>query len=180
MDKDNLDFSLELPKTKRQIASEPKVKTFICEQCGTQFTRKANHAKYCEDCAKQRQLDRARAYQENKKNLKVRHLRTKDICIECGKEYIVRSGAQKVCDECRKKHAYIMKAEKNSEYIARAYDTTTLRMKKGDKDKLKQKLAEYSQLIGDTLSMNDFILQAIALREAELDKEIEELRQMPF
>ena len=88
-------------KTKRQIACEPKEKTFTCEQCGEQFTAKTNHAKYCKDCAKQRQRERVKAYNENRKNLKVRELGSKDICTECGKEYTVVSGAQKVCEACR-------------------------------------------------------------------------------
>ena len=167
-------------KTKRQIACEPKEKTFTCEQCGEQFTAKTNHAKYCKDCAKQRQRERVKAYNENRKNLKVRELGSKDICTECGKEYIVVSGAQKVCEACRKQYLYKQKAQKNSEYISKAYEFFKLRFKVGEKEKLQEKLEEYRRLSGDELSLNEFILEAIEEKTKELDAQIEKYKALPF
>lgn len=168
-------------KTETSKNDTPIEKVFKCQQCGNEFTTTANHAKYCKDCARQRQFDRAKAYNEKKKNLQLtRPLGSTDICPECGNKYIVNSGSQKVCENCRKKHTNKMKSKTNAVYSAKAYDVLTIYLKKGEKDELKKKLEEYKQASGTELSVNEFINQAIKKMLEELNSEIKELMKLPF
>lgn len=157
----------------------PVEKTFKCQQCGNDFTTTANHAKYCKACARQRQFDRAKAYNEKKKNLQLRPLGSTDICPECGSEYLVKSGSQKVCENCRKKYTNKMKSKTNAVYSAKAYDVITVYLKKGEKSELKNRLEEYRQLSGEDISVNEFINEAIKKMLEELDEKIAEL-EVPF
>lgn len=171
-----MDIFMESEENKKT----PVEKTFKCKQCGNEFTTTANRATYCKDCAKQRQIERAKAYNEKKKNLQIRPLGSTDICPECGNEYIVMSGSQKVCENCRKKHTNKMKSKTNAVYSAKAYDYLTVYLKKGEKDELKAKLDEYKEASGTELSMNEFINQAIKKKLEELETKIEELNNLPF
>lgn len=157
----------------------PVEKTFKCQQCGNDFTTTANHAKYCKACSRQRQFDRAKAYNEKKKNLQLRPLGSTDICPECGSEYLVNSGSQKVCENCRKKYTNKMKSKTNAVYSAKAYDVITVYLKKGEKSELKNRLEEYRQLSGEEISVNEFINEAIKKMLEELDEKIAEL-EVPF
>ncbi len=166
-------------KAETSKAATPVEKTFKCQQCGNDFTTTANHAKYCKDCARQRQFDRAKAYNEKKKNLQLRPLGSTDICPECGNEYLVKSGSQKVCENCRKKYTNKMKSKTNAVYSAKAYDVITVYLKKGEKSELKNKLEEYKQLSGEDISVNEFINEAIKKMLKELDSKIADL-ELPF
>ena len=72
------------------------------------------------------------------------------------------------------------KAQKNSEYISKAYEFFKLRFKFGEKEKLQEKLEEYRRLSGEELSLNEFILEAIEEKTKELDVQIEKYKALPF
>ena len=148
-------------------------KTFVCKDCGNEFTSKANHADYCQDCRKKRQYERARAYREKKRNSEpTRALGSMDTCPECGKQYMVMSGSQKVCEDCRRKYENKRKSKTNNEYTARTYDTILVAFKKGTKIDIQQKIAEYKIATGEDMSVNEFISRAVERMLTDFDSVI--------
>lgn len=147
-------------------------KIFICERCGNEFTSTANHAKFCKDCARIRQNERARAYSANLKINNVRHIGDRAICPECGNEYIINSGSQKVCDSCRKKYTNKMRAKSNDTYKSKVYDTVSFYVKKGEKDSLKNLIDSYNKATGNDISLNEFLNKAVLLQREVLEAEI--------
>ena len=129
-----------------------RMKEFICQMCGNKFNTTANRASYCPECRKQRQLERAKTYNQKIKNCeKTRTIGELEICPECGNTYILKSGSQKVCENCRKKHTNQKKIKPNSEYKAKNYDTCIFYVKKGEK----QGIQEYAEKNG--MSLNELV-----------------------
>ncbi len=134
--------------------------------CGKEFGSEANRASYCPDCRKIRQKERAEAYVEKRKNnIEVRTIGSSDICVECGKPYIINSASQVVCEDCRKKHTNKRKQKSNADYSAKAYDTITTYVKKGQKEVIKEFVQQHE------MSLNEFINLGINLAIEKLSKE---------
>ena len=155
------------------MSTERTEKIFKCKDCGNEFSTTANHALYCKDCARKRQFERAKIYREKKKNLQpTRAIGSMDICPDCGQEYMVKSGSQKVCENCRKKHENKRKSKTNAAYIAKTYDSILVVLKKGKKEEIQNKLEEYKESTGTTISVNEFISRSIDAMLENLDTEI--------
>ena len=52
--------------------------------------------------------------------------------------YIVKTGSQVLCDECIKKGVKLTKSKVNTKYRDKTYDTITVYVPKGEKEKLKE------------------------------------------
>lgn len=78
-----------------------------CTLCGAEFLAGPN-AKYCRDCARERQRKSASACNQKRfhaENPEARVVGSTQVCEVCGKDYVLRSGNQKTCEDCRKKPA---------------------------------------------------------------------------
>lgn len=69
-------------------------KTKQCEQCGAVITYQRGNKKYCDECARQRKLDRAK---QSKQEAKLLH--GPRLCKLCGAPIL--EGKRVYCDYCR-------------------------------------------------------------------------------
>lgn len=122
-----------------------------CQRCGKTYTSGTNRPGYCPECKMERQKERNKAYMERKREGAVRKIGSADVCANCGKAYIVKTGSQILCDECIKKGVKLTKSKVNTKYRDKTYDTITVYVPKGEKDKLK----EYAKSNGFN-SLNEF------------------------
>lgn len=79
------------------------IKDCTCKQCGKKF-KGGPRAYYCPNCRAERKKEAKRAYNERKKEGKIRPLGSSDACERCGEKYIVVAGLQRVCEKCKSEH----------------------------------------------------------------------------
>lgn len=123
-----------------------------CQRCGKTYTSGSNRPGYCQDCRMERQKERNKEYMERKRDGAARKIGSADVCANCGKPFIIKSGSQILCEDCIKKGVKLTKSKVNTKYRDKTYDTVTVYVPKGDKDKLK----EYATANGFK-SLNEFI-----------------------
>ncbi|MGN0602220.1 MAG: hypothetical protein ACI4I7_05865, partial [Oscillospiraceae bacterium] len=123
-----------------------------CQRCGKVYSSGSNRPGYCPECRKERQKERNREYLERKSEGRSRYIGSADVCHNCGKPYIVKTGSQILCDECIAKGVKLTKSKVNTKYRNKTYDSVTVYVSKGDREKLK----EYANLHGFK-SLNEFI-----------------------
>ena len=123
-----------------------------CKRCGKKYESGSNRPGYCPECRKERQKERNRDYLERKHEGRSRSIGSADVCSNCGKPYIVKTGSQVLCDECIKKGVKLTKSKVNTKYRDKTYDTITVYVPKGEKEKLK----DYAKSNGFN-SLNEFV-----------------------
>ena len=137
-----------------------------CLRCNKKYISGTNRPGYCPDCRKIRQKER-----------------NKDVCAICGKPFIVKSGSQILCEECIKNGVKLTKSKVNTKYRNKAYDTVTVYVPKGDKEKLKfyaaangfKSLNEFINLLIEYGIKNDFCINDCISSDNTTDEELDEI-----
>ena len=154
-----------------------------CLRCNKKYISGTNRPGYCPDCRKVRQIERNKEYMERKKDGAVRKIGTADVCANCGKPFIVKSGSQILCEDCIKNGVKLTKSKVNTKYRNKAYDTVTVYVPKGDKEKLKfyatangfKSLNEFINLLIEYGIKNDFCINDCISSDNTADEELDEI-----